>query len=42
MEKGSKSVGLEKKDAMNRASREWESDRLLLEFGKSVHPHLRG
>ena len=39
MEKESKTVGLEKEDALNQA-REWELERLLLEWGKSGHPRL--
>ena len=39
VEKESKSVGLEKKDAMNR---QWELERLLTKWGKSGHPRLWG
>ena len=43
VEKDSKSVGLEKEDVLNRArSGEWALERLLLEWGKYGHPHLRG
>ena len=43
-EKGSKSVGLEKEDALNRARLRVGvgQERLLLEWGKSGYPHLRG
>ena len=40
VENESKSVGLEKKDALNRAR--WELERLLLEWSKSGQPRLRG
>ena len=43
VEKESKSVGLEKKDAMNLAK--WRvrvRERLLTKWGKSGHPRLRG
>ena len=44
VEKKCKSVGLEKKDAMNQAR--WRvgisMERLLLEWGKSAHPCLQG
>ena len=40
VEKESKSGSLEKKYAMNPAR--WELERLLLEWGKSGHTHLRG
>ena len=39
----SKSVALEKEDALKRVGwRVGELERLLLEWGKSSHPHLRG
>ena len=42
VEKESKSVGLEKEDALNQADGERELERLLLEWGKSSHTHLQG
>ena len=42
VERGSKSVGLEKEDDLNRVRWRWELERLPLEWGKSSHPNLRG
>ena len=42
VEKESKSAGLAKEDALNRVRWRMELERLLLEWGKSSHPHLRG
>ena len=41
VEKKSKSVGLEKEDALNRVRWSWALERLLLEWGKSGHPRFR-
>ena len=43
VERESKSVGLEKEDALNCTRwRVWELEKLPLEWGKSGHPCLRG
>ena len=42
VEKESKSVGLEKEDALNQVRWRVELERLLLEWGKSGHPCLWG
>ena len=42
MGKESKSVGLEKKDALNRVRWRVALERLLFEWGKCGHPSLRG
>ena len=42
VEKESKSVALEKEDAMNQTRWSVRVRDLLLEWGKSGHPHLRG
>ena len=43
VEKESKSVSLEKEDALNPVRwSQWELERLLLEWGKSGHPQLWG